>query len=133
MKKIVTIIMAIAVLASCASMKTVKSNSTFYTDLVSEYTDPRLTPIILKQADLPAEYATNGKYAACKMSFTLVIVDNLRSPRDIKIEACDTNDTSDVLKNICLKIVEEWQFSLKPEYRSLPDTERYTSYCGLKG
>jgi hypothetical protein len=126
--KLLVCVSVIAGLASCATMqKTVKSDGLFSVQHVSDGTDARLVPIVVPTTDIPAD-----KYAVCKVSFNLFDAGIGHSPRNVKIESCDTNDLTGLMEKTCLKTFPTWKFVAKDKSQPLSETDRYNSVCALK-
>lgn len=130
MKNVYAVIFTSLVLTSCASINsTVKSDLIFSTENISNLNDTRITPILVKEVDLPAIYRTNGKYAICNVSFTLPEPLRSQSPNNVEVSSCDTNDETNLLKEKCKTHFTEWVFSLQE--KSSPE-KRYNAVCALK-
>lgn len=130
MKNLCTTLFAFVALTSCASIQPiVKSDLRFSTENISNLNDTRITPIVVKEIDLPSAYGTNGKYAICNVTFTLPEPLRSQSPSNVEISSCETNDETNILKEKCKTHFSEWIFSLRE--KSSPE-KRYNAVCALR-
>jgi hypothetical protein len=130
MKNVYAVALTSFALASCASINsTVKSDLMFSTENISNLNDTRITPVAVKEVELPSIYRTNGKYAICNVSFNLPEPLRSQSPKNVEISSCNTNDETGLLEEKCKTHFSEWVFSLQG--KSIPE-ERYNAVCALK-